>query len=91
MTSHSFTLTMTRHYFRFTMIDGSTVELTTTDAADAEKVAKHRWSTGGGTYFTPWLTPLVEDRYGDQVPDPDGLARVNLIHVMGIEYRKQGT
>lgn len=79
-----------RHFFRFTMVDGSTVGLMTDDKGKADKILEHRWSTGGGTYFTPWMRLLVKDAYGDEVPSTDGLARVNLIHVMGIEYEKRG-
>lgn len=73
---------MTRHFFRFTLLGGSVVEMETNHQDDAQKVITHRWSTGGGTYFTPWMTPVTEAGYGV------GLARVNLMHVMSIEHQE---
>lgn len=81
---------MTRHFFRFTAIDGSLVELMTTDQGDADKVIKHRWTTGAATYLSPWMSPLVPDRYGDPIPDGEKLMCVNLVHVAAIQYERRG-
>lgn len=80
---------MTRHFFRFVMIDGSAVELMTTVTTDADKVFKGNWTTGASTYFSPWMSPMVPDRYGDPIPDEGRLKRVNLPHVVSIEYWKR--
>lgn len=80
---------MTRHFFRFTMVNASLTELMTEDDEDARKVVDFRWATGGGPYFTPWLTPFTVDKYGDQIPDDRKLRRVNFMHVTAVEYEKR--
>ena len=80
---------MTRHFFRFNMVDGSATVLTTTDDEAAKRVAEFRWATGGGAYFTPWMSPLVQDAYGDTVPDGTSVARVNLLQVTAMGYERR--
>lgn len=79
---------MTRHFFRFNMVDGGVTVLTTTDGEAAKKVADFRWATGGGAYFTPWMNPLVQDAYGGTVPDEISVARVNLLLVTAMSYER---
>jgi hypothetical protein len=77
---------VTRHYFTFTMVDGSVVELMTDDSADAEKVLTHRWTTNASTYFTPWMTPAVSAGHRDPVPGREMASRVNLSHVASMGH-----
>ena len=76
---------MTRHFFRFRMVDGSVVELLAATDEDAHKIITNRWMTGASTYFTPWMHPIVTDRYGDLIADGDEMIQVNLVHVASIE------
>lgn len=76
---------MTRHFFRFRMVDGSVVELLAATEEDAHKIITSRWTTNASTYFTPWMHPLTADRYGDPVPDVDRMSQVNLVHVASVE------
>lgn len=82
---------MTRHYFfRFTMVDGSVVELLAATKEDARKVIMSRWTTNASTYFSPWMHPIVIDRYGDPIPDSDRMTQVNLVHVTSVERWERG-
>jgi hypothetical protein len=76
---------MTRHFFRFMMVDGSVVDLLAATEEDARKVIMNRWTSGASTYFTPWMHSIVTDRYGDPIPDGDRMTQVNLVHVASME------
>lgn len=79
---------MTRHFFRFNLFGGGVTVLTTTDEGEAKKVVEFR-ATAAGAYFTPWMSPLVQNAQGGAVPDETSLARVNLLQVTAMDYERR--